>query len=75
MPNKPARFRREVVDIADQLTQLGVHREGLLGADTIRALDTALEGVQHSVDVLKVCVAVLKYNVGLQVYGSEHPGQ
>ena len=29
---------------------------------------------EHSVDVLKVCVAALKYRVGLEVSGPEHWG-
>ena len=36
------------------------------------ALDKALEGVEYSVDILKASVAVLKYNVGLHVFRSEH---
>jgi hypothetical protein len=73
MPNTPTRFLSEVIDIADQLTQLSEHRQGLLQACTMSALDTALERVEQSVDILKACVTVLKYNVGLQVHRrSEH---
>jgi hypothetical protein len=62
-------FRSEVFDIADQLAQLQEHREGLVEANSIRALYGALENVEHSVDVLKACVAALKYRVGLEVSG------
>jgi hypothetical protein len=58
------------VDIADQLTQLGGHREGLLEADNMRALDRALERVEHSMDILKGCVSGLRYRVGLQLSAS-----
>ena len=70
--SKLTRLRTEAVDIADQLAQLHEHREGLLEANSIRALYRALEDVEHSVDVLKACVAALKYRVGLEVRGPEH---
>jgi hypothetical protein len=75
MPNTPTRFRREVIDIADQLRELGMHREGLLGADTMRALDSALEGVEGSVDMLKSCVSGLRYRVGLKLSAPQNGGQ
>jgi hypothetical protein len=71
MPNEPTRFRGEVVDITNQITRLGEHRACLLEADTITGLDRALEGLAGSMNVLKACVAVLKYNVGLQLSGPE----
>jgi hypothetical protein len=70
--SKVTKLRTEAVDIADQLAQLPEYREGLLEANSIRALYRALEDVEHSVDVLKACVAALKYRVGLEVSGSEH---
>ena len=71
---KLTRLRIETVDIADQLAQLQEHREGLLEANSIRALYGALENVEHSVDVLKACVTALKYRMGLEVSGPEHWG-
>jgi hypothetical protein len=71
MPNEPTRFRREVVDITNQITRLGEHRAGLLEADTMSGLDRAVEGLADSMNVLKACVAVLKYNVGLQLLAPE----
>jgi len=71
---KMTRLRTEAVDIADQLAQLQEHREGLVEANSIRALYGALENVEHSVDVLKACVAALKYRVGLEVSGPEQWG-
>jgi hypothetical protein len=72
--SKVTRLRTEAVDIADQLAQLQEHREDLLEANSIQALYGALENVEHSVDVLKACVAALKYRVGLEVSGPEHWG-
>ena len=66
----PLNNRTEVIDIVDQLAQLHEQREGLLGANSIRAL----EDMEHSVDVLKACVAALKYRMGLNVSESEHWG-
>jgi hypothetical protein len=53
MPLNKPRFRNEVTDIADQLAHLGEHRERLLEADSIRVLDSALEAMEHSVDILR----------------------
>src|SRR5438477_932221 len=65
--NQPTnRIRSEVADIADQLAQLYEHRERLLQADSMAALDQALEDIEHSMDVLEVCVAALKSRIGLQ---------
>jgi hypothetical protein len=72
MPNGATRFRDDVMDIVDQLTQFAEQRELLLEADTMRALQRALERVEQSVDILKACVSLLKYRVGLQVHRSEH---
>jgi hypothetical protein len=44
--NKP-RFRNEVHDIANQLMHLMEHRERLLEAETIWALDSALACIIH----------------------------
>ena len=71
MPNEPTRFRREVVDITNQITRLGVHQQRLLEADTMAALGMALQGLDDSMNVLKGSVAVLKYNVGLQLLAPE----
>jgi hypothetical protein len=43
-------------------------------ADSIRVLDSALEAMEHSVDILKACVSGLKYRVGLQVSAPENLG-
>jgi hypothetical protein len=72
--SKVTRLRTEAVDIAYQLAQLQEYREGLVEANSIRALHRALEDVEHSVDVLKACAAALRYRVGLEVSGSEHWG-
>jgi hypothetical protein len=65
--NQPTnRIRNEVADIADQLAQLYEHRERLLQADSMGAVDQALEDIEHSMDVLEVCVAALKSRIGLQ---------
>jgi hypothetical protein len=69
--NKP-RFRNEVHDIANQLMHLMEHRERLLEAETIWALDSALEAMEHGVDILKACVSGLKYRVGLQASAPEN---
>jgi hypothetical protein len=74
MPLNKPRFRNEVTDIADQLAHLGEHRQRLLEADSIRVLDSALEAMEHSVDILKACVSGLKYRVGLQVSAPENLG-
>ena len=66
--NKFARFRTEVIDIAHQIVQLADHRDGLLQADTMSALDLALEALERSTDVLTVCVSGLKYRVGLELH-------
>ena len=63
-----------MIDIVAQLAQLHEQREGLLGANSIRALNSVLEDMEHSVDVLKACVAALKYRMGLNVSESEHWG-
>jgi hypothetical protein len=72
MPNGVTRFRDDVMDIVDQLTQFTEQRELLLEADTMSALQRTLERVEQSVDILKACVSLLKYRVGLQVHRSEH---
>ena len=70
--NKRAGFRTEVIDIVDQLAQLHEHREGLLAVNSMGELNRALEDVEHSVDVLKACVAALRYRLGNKVSGPEH---
>ena len=54
-------FRNELIDIANQLTQLATYREELLAANTMTALDSALDYLEQSSDTLKACVASLKY--------------
>ena len=69
-PNKPVRFRNEVIDVVAQIEQLGVHCNPLFEANTISELDGALEDLEDSVRVFQACVTGLRYKVGLPVKGS-----
>jgi hypothetical protein len=64
-----------VVDITNQITRLGVHRQRLLEADTMGALGMALQGLDDSMNVLKASVAVLKYNVEVQTSAPDSGSQ
>ena len=64
---KPSGFRTEVTDIAHQITQLAEGRDDLLRADTMRALDLALEDLEHGVEVLMTSVTTLRYKMGLEM--------
>ena len=54
-------FRNELIYIGDQLA---TYREELLAANTMTALDSALDYLEQSSDTLKACGASLKYRSG-----------
>ena len=66
MPNEPSKFNGDVIDLAVQIKELDLHRDTILTADTIGALDIALAALELSVDVLKCYVSDLKQRVGLE---------
>jgi len=69
------RFRTEVIHVAQQIVQLADHRDSLFEANSIAALDMALEGLEHSIQILRGCVDGLKYRVDLQVRRTQDCGK
>ncbi len=69
------RFRTEVIHVVQQIVQLADHRDSLFEANSIAALDMALEGLEHSIQILRGCVDGLKYRVALQVRRTQDCGK